>query len=53
MRRPLALALAFALLPVAGAHAEDLLQTALTKENSYWQLSIDRGGQVRSVRLGG
>ena len=26
-RRPLVLALAFALLPVAGAHAEDLLQT--------------------------
>src|SRR6185295_4770168 len=29
------------------------LQAALTKENGYWQLSIDRGGQVRSVRLGG
>src|SRR5690606_40915153 len=27
IRRPLALALAIALLPVAGAHAEDLLQT--------------------------
>src|SRR5512141_701234 len=27
MRRPLVLALAVALLPVAGAHAEDLLQT--------------------------
>jgi Do/DeqQ family serine protease len=29
------------------------LQAALTKENAYWELSIDRGGQVRSVRLGG
>jgi len=29
------------------------LQGALTKENAYWELSIDRGGQVRSVRLGG
>ena len=27
IRRPLAIALALALLPVAGAHAEDLLQT--------------------------
>ena len=29
------------------------LQAALTKENAHWELSIDRGGRVRSVRLGG
>src|SRR5262245_49276756 len=29
------------------------LQAALTKDNGYWELSIDRGGALRSLRLGG
>jgi len=29
------------------------LQAALTKDSGYWELSVDRNGQVRSLRLGG
>jgi S1-C subfamily serine protease len=29
------------------------LQAALIKDSGYWELSVDRNGQVRSLRLGG
>ena len=42
-------------LEINGAKVSNVktLQAALTKENSYWELSVDRNGQVRKVRLGG
>jgi outer membrane protein len=45
-RHPLVLALAFALLPVAGAHAEDLLQTYELARGSDPQLSAAESGRL-------
>jgi outer membrane protein len=46
MRRPLALALAFALLPAAGAHAEDLLQTYQMAHSGDPQLAAAESGRI-------
>src|SRR3954462_527151 len=46
MRRPLALALAVALLPVAGAHAEDLLQTYQMARTGDPQLAAAESGRL-------
>ena len=46
IRRPLALALALALLPVAGAHAEDLLQTYELARAGDPQLSIAESNRL-------
>jgi outer membrane protein len=46
MRRPLVLALAVALLPVAGAHAEDLLQTYQLARAGDPQLSAAESGRL-------
>ena len=45
-RRPLVLALAFALLPVSGAHAEDLLQTYQLARSSDPQLSAAESSRL-------
>ena len=45
-RRPLVLALAFALLPATGAHAEDLLQTYELARGSDPQLSAAESGRL-------
>src|SRR4249919_2012899 len=45
-RRPLVLALAFALLPVAGAHAEDLLQTYQLARSGDPQLSAAESSRL-------
>ena len=45
-RRPLVLALAFALLPAAGAHAEDLLQTYQLARSSDPQLSAAESSRL-------
>ena len=45
-RRPLVLALAFALLPATGAHAEDLLQTYQMARNSDPQLSAAESSRL-------
>ena len=46
MRRPLVLALAIALLPVAGAHAEDLLQTYQLARAGDPQLAAAESGRL-------
>ncbi len=46
MRRPLALALAFALLPAAGVHAEDLLQTYQLARTGDPQLAAAESGRL-------
>ena len=46
MRRPLALALAVALLPIAGAHAEDLLQTYQLARTGDPQLAAAESGRL-------
>jgi outer membrane protein len=46
IRRPLALALAFALVPTAGAHAEDLLQTYELARAGDPQLAAAESGRL-------
>ena len=46
IRRPLALALALALLPVAGAHAEDLMQTYELARAGDPQLAIAESNRL-------
>ena len=49
IRRPLALALALALLPAAGAHAEDLMQTYELARAGDPQLAIAESNRLITI----